>query len=124
MTDPTTGAEVSGAEPARAGLWRRLATDVTPLRVSRAFRYIFVGQAVAVIGAQVTQVAVPLQIYDISHSSFKVGLVGLAALVPLIVLGLYGGAIADAVNRRTLLLWSSLGSGLVSVVLLIQAAAG
>ncbi|MFL6240654.1 MAG: MFS transporter [Actinomycetes bacterium] len=103
---------------------RRFAADITPLRESVPFRYFFAGQAVAVIGAQVTQVAVPLQVYEISHSSLYVGLVGVASLVPLVVLGLYGGAIADAVNRRTMLLLTSTGSGLVSVVLLIQAALG
>jgi MFS family permease len=102
----------------------RFAADITPLRESGPFRYVFVGQAVAVIGAQVTQVAVPLQVYAISHSSLYVGLVGLASLVPLVLLGLYGGAIADAVNRRTMLLVTSTGSGLISVVLLLQAALG
>jgi MFS family permease len=122
---------LAGGEPARAGpvvaqksLLGRLATDITPFRQSRAFRFIFIGQAVSVVGAQVTQVAVPLQVYGITHSSLYVGFVGIAALVPLVVLGLYGGAIADAVNRRTLLLYTSVGSGCVSVVLLVQAAAG
>ncbi len=103
---------------------RRFAADLTPLRESGPFRYVFAGQAVSVIGAQVTQVAVPLQVYAISHSSLYVGLVGLASLVPLVVLGLYGGAIADAVNRRTMLLVTSTGSGLVSTALLLQAAFG
>ena len=103
---------------------RRFAADLTPLRESGPFRYVFAGQAVSVIGAQVTQVAVPLQVFHISHSSLYVGLVGLASLVPLVLLGLYGGAIADAVNRRTMLLLTSVGSGLVSTVLLLQAALG
>jgi MFS family permease len=117
-----------GAGPPRPGRLstaaRRLSTDFSPLQMSRAFRYVFAGQAVSVVGAQVTQVAVPLQVFDITHSSFAVGLVGIAALVPLIALGLYGGAIADAVNRRTLLLCSSVGSGVVSMALLVQAALG
>ena len=103
---------------------RRFAPDLSPLRDSGPFRYVFAGQAVSVIGAQVTQVAVALQVYKISHSSFDVGLVGVASLIPLVVLGLYGGAIADAVNRRTLLLISSCASGAVSTILVVQAALG
>jgi MFS family permease len=103
---------------------RRFAADITPLRESGPFRYVFAGQAVSVIGAQVTQVAVYLQVFKISHSSLYVGLVGVASLVPLLVLGLYGGAIADAVNRRTMLLVTSTGSGLISTVLLLQAVFG
>jgi hypothetical protein len=117
----STDTEASEGESRKT---RRFAADLSPLRESGPFRYVFAGQAVSVIGAQVTQVAVPLQVYKISHSSLDVGLVGVASLVPLIVLGLYGGAIADAVNRRTLLLISSLASGAVSTVLLVQAALG
>jgi MFS family permease len=103
---------------------RRFTADLSPLRESGPFRYVFLGQAVSVVGTQVTQVAVPLQVFQLTHSSLYVGLVGVASLVPLVVLGLYGGAIADAVNRRTMLICTSLGSGLVSTVLLLQAAFG
>ena len=49
-----------------------------------------------------TQVAVPVQVYALTGSSLYVGLVGLAGLIPIVVFGLYGGAIADAVDRRQL----------------------
>jgi MFS family permease len=124
VTRPQEPGRAARPRPPRPGAIQRLAVDITPLRQSRAFRFLFTGQAVAVIGAQVTQVAVPLQIYDLTGSSLLVGLVGVAGLVPLVALGLYGGSIADAVNRRTLLLITSVGSGLVSLVLLLQAAAG
>jgi Transmembrane secretion effector len=110
-----------------AGLGRLLraaASDITPLRSSPPFRRLFAGQAVAMIGTQVTQVAVPLQVYDITRSSLQVGLIGLAGLVPLVVFGLYGGSIADAVDRRRLVLVTSTGTMLVSVVLLVQALLG
>ncbi len=71
-----------------------------------------------------TNVAVAIQVYDLTHSSFYVGLVGVFALVPLIALGLYGGAIADAVDRRTLALVASAGLWLVSMALAAQAFAG
>ena len=103
---------------------RSAVSDISPLRESAAYRRLFAGQAVSSIGTQVTQVAVPLQVYAITHSSLDVGLASLAALIPLVFFGLYGGAIADAVDRRKLLLVTSAGTMTVSVVLLAQAAAG
>jgi len=82
----------------------------------------FFGQTVSIMGSQVTQVAVALQVYDITRSSLYVGLIGVVGLIPLIVFGLYGGSIADAVDRRRLILVTSLGMMAVSVVLLVQAA--
>lgn len=105
-------------------LVRAVASDVTPLRESPAYRRLFAGQAVSAIGNQVTMVAVPLQVYVISRSSLLVGLVGLAGLLPLVVFGLYGGAIADAVDRRRLVLITSTVMTAVSVLLLVQAIAG
>jgi MFS family permease len=67
-----------------------------------------------------TQVAVPVQVYALTGSSFYVGLVGLAGLVPIVVFGLYGGAIADAIDRRLLYLWSSVGTWAVTLALLAQ----
>ncbi len=100
---------------------RGAASDITPLRESAQFRRLFAGQAVSLVGTAVTQVAVPLQVYAITGSSLAVGLVGLAGFVPLVVFGLYGGSIADAVDRRKLVLITSAGTTLVSVVLLAQA---
>jgi len=67
-----------------------------------------------------TQVAVPVQVWTLTHSSLYVGYVGLAGLVPIVVFGLYGGAIADAVDRRSLYLWSSTGGWVVTLALLAQ----
>jgi len=103
---------------------RGLALDVTPLRVSRPFRDLLIGDAVSVIGTQVTTVAVPLQVYEQTRSAFAVGLVGVAGLVPLILFGLYGGAVADAVDRRKLVLVTTVGQAGLSAVLLGQALAG
>ena len=103
-------------------LLQRFAVDVTPIRDNLAFRWLFIGQAVSVAGTQVTQVAIPLQIYALTRSSLDVGLVGLAALVPLLVFGIWGGAVADAVDRRKLVIITSAGSGSVSAVLVVQAA--
>ncbi len=100
---------------------RSATLDLTPLRVSRPYRRLLFGDAVSVLGTQVTTVAVPIQVYDLTGSAAAVGLVGLAGLVPLIVFGLYGGAIADAVDRRTLVLCTTSGQLLLSLVLVAQA---
>src|SRR3954453_5511448 len=71
-----------------------------------------------------TNVAIAVQVYALTQSSFYVGLVGVFALVPLVALGLYGGAIADSVDRRTLPLLASLGLWAVSIALAVQAFAG
>jgi MFS family permease len=103
---------------------RRVTLDLTPVRTCRPYRNLLVGDSVSVIGTQVTAVAVPLQVYAITHSAAAVGLVGLAGLVPLIVFGLYGGAVADAVDRRRLVLATTTAQAVLSTVLLVQALAG
>jgi MFS family permease len=108
----------------RPGLLARLrgaALDLTPLRQSPPFRRLVIGDAVSVIGTQITTVAVPIQVYAQTRSPVAVGLVGLAGLVPLVVFGLYGGAIADAFDRRKLVLLSTSGQLLLALVLVAQA---
>lgn len=100
---------------------RRLTLDTTPLRVSRPYRNLLVGDAVSVVGTQVTAVAVPIQVYALTGSAFAVGLVGLAGLLPIVLFGLYGGAVADAVDRRRLVLFTTSGQAVLSTVLLLQA---
>jgi MFS family permease len=109
------------APPRRRGL-RRHALDLRPLAVPE-FRRLALGQGASFIGSMVTQTAVPVQVYALTHSSLAVGLVGLVGLVPIICFGLYGGAIADAVDRRRLYLISSIGTLVVTLGLLIQALA-
>jgi MFS family permease len=99
---------------------RRIAIDTAPLR-QPDFRRLFVGQGVSFVGYQLTAVAVPVQVYQISRSSFWVGMIGLVALVPLVVFGLWGGAVADAVDRRLLLVVSSYLVWAVTLALLAQA---
>ena len=83
---------------------RRVLMDVSPLRQSRDFRFIYFGQLVSVFGTQLTAVAVPFQVYRLTHSSFDVGLVSLAQLFPLLGFSLLGGSVIDAVDRRRLLI--------------------
>ncbi len=103
---------------------RRITLDLTPVRTSRPFRNLLIGDAVSVIGTMVTAVAVPLQVYAQTRSAAAVGLVGMAGLVPLIAFGLYGGAVADAVDRRKLVLGTTAAQAVLSAILFTQAAAG
>lgn len=100
---------------------RGLVADLTPLRGSPPWRRVWVGSTVSVVGTQMTAVAVPVQVYALTRSSFAVGMLGLAALVPLVAFGLLGGAIADAVDRRRLTLLTSSGLAVLSAVLVAQA---
>ena len=104
--------------------WRGLLTDIRPLTESAPFRRLFVGSAIAQLGAQMTNIAVAIQVYDLTGSSFYVGLVGLVAVVPLIAFGLYGGAFADATDRRSVALLASGGLWGISALLAVQALLG
>jgi MFS family permease len=104
-------------------LLRGAAIDLTPLR-HEDFRRLWTGNSIAFVGFQVTAVAVPVQVYEVSRSSFWVGMLGAVGLVPLIVFGLWGGAVADAVDRRVLLIASSLVLWVCTGGLLVQALLG
>ncbi len=105
------------AAPAAAPERRRLFADLTPLRTSVDYRRLWVGNTISWIGQAMTSLAVSLQVYDMTGSSFAVGLVGLFTLVPLVVFGLYGGAVADTVDRRKVGLYSAVGLCALSVAL-------
>ena len=94
--------------------------DTTPLRVSPAFRRLWWGLAISNLGAQLTVVAVGLQVYGISGSTASVGLLGLCALVPLVVFGLYGGAIVDHYDRRRVALAASFVTWAATIGLAVQ----
>jgi MFS family permease len=97
--------------------------DTRPLRVV-AYRRMWIGNGISFFGFQFTSVAVPVQMFAITKSSAWVGLLGVAALVPLLIFGLWGGAAADVVDRRRLLLASSSLAWLATLGLLAQALLG
>jgi MFS family permease len=99
----------------------RLAIDLTPVRAYPSFRWFWLGQAAKDLGAGVVAVALPFQIYDLTGSTLAVAAISFVELVPLITLTLVGGALADAVDRRRLLLWTQAGMALVGVGLLVNA---
>ncbi|MGI5372946.1 MFS transporter [Streptomyces sp. CA-251387] len=108
--------------PARRG-WRRWAMDTRPLR-RPAYRRLWSSTVVTAVGSQLTAVAVPKQIYDITGSSAWVGAASLAGLLPLAVFALWGGAIADTMDRRKLLLITNSGIAVTSVLFWLQAVTG
>ena len=104
-------------------LIRHHAVDLRPL-ANLPYRRLLIGQGTAFIGSMLTQVAVPVQIYDLTRSSLYVGFFGLAGLLPIVAFGLYGGAIADVVDRGTLYFWSSLVTWAMTIGLLAQTLLG
>jgi MFS family permease len=103
---------------------RRLLIDLTPLRRSRDFRFLVGGEMVSVLGNQLTTVAVPFQVYQLTHSSLDVGLVSATQLAPLIAGSLLAGSIADAIDRRRLLMVAQVLMALCSAGLAINADLG
>ncbi len=104
----------------RPSLFRRLRVDTRPFR-HRGFRNLWLGQAISTIGGEIGVVAVPYQVYTLTHSTALVGLLGVASLVPLLVVPLIGGALADALDRRTVLLRTETGMALVTGLFLVNA---
>jgi MFS family permease len=98
-----------------------IAVDVGLLRRRREFRLGLTARAISFLGSELAIVAIPFQVYGLTHSPFAVGVVGLFEAVPLIVVALFAGALADAVDRRTMVVVAELGGALVAAVLLVNA---
>jgi MFS family permease len=82
--------------------------NLAPLQKHRDYRLLYTGQLVSMFGSMITYVAVPYQVFELTHSSFVVGLLGAVQLVPLLLFALWGGAYADALDRRKLLIVSEI----------------
>lgn len=124
MTQTSPPQDPSRVPPQEQPLRRRILADLTPLRGSPDFRRLWFGNTISWIGQGMTALAISLQVYDLTRSSFSVGLVGLFSLVPLVAFGLYGGAVADTLDRRKLGLWSAVGSAVLSAGLSAAAFSG
>ncbi|AXE83540.1 MFS transporter [Streptomyces sp. Go-475] len=122
-SESTTGQRDPEAEAPKRRGWRRWAMDTRPLR-RPAYRRLWVSTIVTAVGSQLTAVAVPKQIYDITGSSAWVGAASMAGFVPLVVFALWGGAIADTMDRRKLLLITNSGIAVTSLLFWLQAFAG
>lgn len=111
----------AAAPAARAKGLRSVLPDLTPWRASRDFRRLWVSGLVSGFGSFLTFVALPVQIKDLTGSAAAVGAIGAVELVPLLVFGLYGGALADALDKRKLIVRTEVGQGLLSAGLLLNA---
>ena len=101
-----------------------MAVDVTPLRESPGFRRLWVGQSIAYVAWRMMLVLVPVQVYRLTGSTLDVGLVSLVQFVPLVVFTIIGGALADAHDRRRLLVWSTAGMAAACAAFVAVSAAG
>jgi MFS family permease len=102
----------------------RLLTDVTPLREHAAFRRLWLGTMLSRTGSAMTSFAVTLQVYELTRSTAAVGALGVVMFVPLLLIALPGGTLADRVDRRRLVLWVQAGQTVVSAALFALAAFG
>jgi MFS family permease len=93
--------------------------DMSPLKTYPQYRKVFFGQLVSFFGSQITYVALPWQLYQLTNSTFQVGLLGLAQLIPLLGVGLIGGAIADRFERRWICFYSELLLAICNVILVL-----
>src|SRR6516225_9286775 len=100
----------------------RILVDTTPLRESRDFRLLFTGQLISMLGNQLTVVAIPYQVYGMTHSSLQVGLISLAQLFPFLAGALLAGPIGDAVDRRRIMVWTAVALTLTSGAMAVNAA--
>lgn len=101
----------------------RIRLDISPLRASRDFRWLFASGLITYIGSMITYVALPFQIKELTGSYIAVGLIAAVELVPMIVFGLYGGALADFVDRKRMVWLTEAGRMLLAGGLLLNALA-
>jgi MFS family permease len=99
----------------------QLGVDLTPLRVSREYRKLYVAGLITAVGSQATYVTIPYQLKQLTHSPLDVGALGLFELVPLVVFGLYGGVLADRMNRRRLIITMEMLLMIATAVVLVNA---
>ena len=97
---------------------RHVAVDVGLLKRRREFRLMTISQSVSITGSEMSLVAIPFQVYEITGSSLAVGLLGVAEFVPILALALVGGALADSVDRRRMTIWAEATSAVGAAVLL------
>ncbi len=107
------------ASPAPTGgrRFRRLFLDPTPLREHREFRLLWIGQVVSGMGNQITRIALPFQVYVRTGSTLAIGALVLVQLIPILVFSLGAGSVADAVDRRRVLVVTQVGMALTSLCL-------
>ncbi len=119
MTD--TGGDQSPTLGARL---RALTVDLAPLRTSKDFRRIFAAESISTVGSMATFVAIPIEVKLLTGSYLAVGSIGAVELVPLIVFGLWGGVLADSIDRKALAQWCNVAMAAASLLLVVNAVLG
>jgi MFS family permease len=109
--------------PGRRGLMSALVIDHTPLAASRDYRLLFIGQFVSGFGSAIGYVVLPWQMYRLTRSTLAVGMLGVVEFVPMLGIALVGGALADYIDRRRLVLSAELGLMTASIVLALNSMA-
>ena len=102
------------------GLLRALAVDLTPFKVSRDYRLLFASQSISFFGSMMSFVVLPWQMFQLTHSSLVVGMLGVVEFVPTITMAFVGGALADYVDRRRMVLTTEFLMAMSSVVLVVN----
>jgi MFS family permease len=113
----SVGAVAEPSPTSRPALW----PDLAPLRASGGFRLVFASRTVTALGTQAVEVALLVQAKQLTGSPLAVGLLGAVELVPLVVFGLYGGVLADRVDRRAMMRWGEAGLACCTILLLLNA---
>lgn len=104
----------------QAGILGAFALDLTPLKISRDYRLLFTSQTISFFGSMMSFVVLPWQMYQLTHSSLAVGLLGAAEFIPTITMAFVGGALADYVDRRRMVLTSELLMTATSLLLILN----
>ena len=100
---------------------KKVAIDIGPLTKYRDFRYLWTSGLISNLGSMITYVAIPFQVKELTNSYLAVGISGLVELIPLIVFGLYGGVLADSVDRKKMIWFTEAGAAILSTILLLNA---
>jgi MFS family permease len=98
--------------------------DLSPLRKYPNYRWLYTGQFVSVFGSMITYVAIPYQMYDITKSMTHVGMLGIVQLIPLVISGFWGGALADSFNRRKIVIFTDIANALGNLLLILFTLSG
>ena len=120
-TAQTVPAQIELDEPARAKTRQWFTLDFTPLRDSREFRLLYLGQSITFFGSMMTFVALPWQVFQLTKSTFVVGMLGVVEFVAVLFMGFVGGAIADYFDRRLMVRLTEAALAIGSIVLIINA---
>ena len=112
VPEPSTGPQ--------SGFFSAFAINPAPLRISRDYRLLFLSQTISFFGSMMSFVVLPWQMYQLTHSSLLVGLLGVTEFIPTITMAFVGGALADYVDRRRMVLITELLMAVSSVVLVLN----